>query len=223
MSHTFRVFLSGLLALLPLSLTVVVAVWLASLLNDYVGPGSWFGRQLVSLGMSLDVSATAPYIVGILVLAAGIYVLGLLLETRIGPWFASLFEGLIAKIPVVSNVYELTKRFTSLLDQKGDADVSNMSAVWCFFGGEPGAAVLALLPSSQPVQIGDVKYLGVLLPSAPVPVGGALLYVPEDWVKPAEGGVDNLMSVYVSMGVTPPKTIAATAGTIAPGTAPKKA
>lgn len=83
--------------------------------------------------------------------------------------------------------------------------------------------MLALLPSSQPVQIGDVKYLGVLLPSAPVPVGGALLYVPEDWVKPAEGGVDNLMSVYVSMGVTPPKTIAATAGTIAPGTAPKKA
>ncbi len=209
MSHTLRVFLSGLIALLPLSLTVAVAVWLASLFNEYVGPGSWFGRQLVSLGMSLDATATAPYIVGVLVLVAGIYVLGLLLETRIGPWFASLFEGLIARIPVVSKVYDLTKRFTSLLDQKGETDVSNMSAVWCFFGGEPGAAVLALLPSSQPVQIGNERYLGVLLPSAPVPVGGALLYVPEDWVKPAAGGVDNLMSVYVSMGVTPPRTIPA--------------
>ncbi len=209
MSHTVRIFLSGLVALLPLSLTVAVAVWLASLFNDYVGPGSWFGRQLVSLGMSLDVSATAPYIVGALVLIVGIYLLGLLLETRIGPWFTDLFEGLIARIPVVSSVYGLTKRFTALLDQKGDTDVANMSAVWCFFGGEPGAAVLALLPSNQPVQIGNERYLGVLLPSAPVPVGGALLYVPEAWVKPAEGGVENLMSVYVSMGVTPPQTIAA--------------
>jgi uncharacterized membrane protein len=28
--------------------------------------------------------------------------------------------------------------------------------------------------------------------------------VPSDWVKPAEGGVERLMNVYVSMGVTPP-------------------
>ena len=34
--------------------------------------------------------------------------------------------------------------------------------------------------------------------------GGALIYVPADWIKPAEGGVERLMNVYVSMGVTPP-------------------
>jgi uncharacterized membrane protein len=28
--------------------------------------------------------------------------------------------------------------------------------------------------------------------------------VPSDWVKPADGGVERLMNVYVSMGVTPP-------------------
>jgi len=28
--------------------------------------------------------------------------------------------------------------------------------------------------------------------------------VPADWVKPADGGVERLMNVYVSMGVTPP-------------------
>ncbi len=42
------------------------------------------------------------------------------------------------------------------------------------------------------------------MPSAPVPFGGALIYVPSEWVKPAEGGVERLMNVYVSMGVTPP-------------------
>lgn len=209
MSHLVRVFLSGLLALVPLSLTIFVVAWLASLLNQYVGPGSWFGQALMSLGLSVNASSATPYVVGVLVLIAAIYVLGLLLETRLGPWFASLIESVLYRIPVVSNIYDLTKRFTSLLDKKGDTDVSNMTAVWCFFGGEPGAAVLALLPSSQPVMVGKERYLGVLIPSAPVPVGGALLFVPEAWVKPAEGGVENLMSVYVSMGVTPPQAVAA--------------
>ena len=47
----------------------------------------------------------------------------------------------------------------------------------------------------------------VLVPFAPVPFGGALIYVPQDWVRPAEGGVEKLVNVYVSMGVTPPEGI----------------
>jgi uncharacterized membrane protein len=42
----------------------------------------------------------------------------------------------------------------------------------------------------------------VLVPTAPVPVGGALVYVPEAWVSPADVGMDGLTSIYVSMGVT---------------------
>jgi len=59
------------------------------------------------------------------------------------------------------------------------------------------------------VAIGDKRYVPVLVPSAPVPFGGALIYVPQEWIKPAEGGVEGLMNVYVSMGVTPPKGIPA--------------
>jgi uncharacterized membrane protein len=42
----------------------------------------------------------------------------------------------------------------------------------------------------------------VLVPTAPVPVGGGLIYVPEEWVSPANVGVEALTSIYVSMGVT---------------------
>jgi len=35
-----------------------------------------------------------------------------------------------------------------------------------------------------------------------VPVGGALIYVPQAWVQTAPIGVDGLTSIYVSMGVT---------------------
>jgi uncharacterized membrane protein len=66
------------------------------------------------------------------------------------------------------------------------------------------------MPSPEPVRIGEHRYLGLLVPSAPVPFGGALIYVPVDWVKPAEGGVERLLNVYVSMGVTPPVSVPAT-------------
>ena len=35
-----------------------------------------------------------------------------------------------------------------------------------------------------------------------VPVGGGLLFVPADWVRPADVGMEALTSIYVSMGVT---------------------
>lgn len=77
-----------------------------------------------------------------------------------------------------------------------------------------GATVLAVLASPKPVLIGSEEYMGILVPSAPVPVGGALIYVPAASIKPADGGVENPMNVYVSMGVTPPKGLAVAGGGI---------
>jgi uncharacterized membrane protein len=57
-------------------------------------------------------------------------------------------------------------------------------------------------------MVGEQRYLGILVPTAPVPIGGGLIYVPESWVTAADIGMDQLMSIYVSMGVTPPKAVA---------------
>jgi uncharacterized membrane protein len=35
-----------------------------------------------------------------------------------------------------------------------------------------------------------------------VPIGGGLLFVPQEWVSPAAVGAEALTSIYVSMGVT---------------------
>jgi uncharacterized membrane protein len=202
MSRIGRIFLTGLLAALPLLLTLFVIVWLLSILNQYFGPGSGFGRFLASLG--IGPSELASYLIGLGIIAAAIYVLGLAVHLRLGAWIAALFDSVIRRIPLVSNLYDLTSRFVSVVDTKGSDSLKGMSPVWCFFGGKPSAAVLALLTSKTPIRLGDEDYLGVLIPSAPVPVGGALVYVPAKWVEPAPGGIDELMSVYVSMGITPP-------------------
>jgi len=110
------------------------------------------------------------------------------------------------RIPLVSNVYDRSKHFVAIMDRGGEEDsLKSMSPVWCFFGGEGSAAVLALMPSHEPVAIGEHSYVPVLVPSAPVPFGGALIYMPASWIRPAEGGVERLMNVYVSMGLTSPQ------------------
>ncbi len=211
MGHIARVFLAGILGLLPVVVTAVVIGWLVSFVYTYVGPNSWIGRWLVTLGLSVSEDAIAPYVLGLLIVFGGIFVVGLLVEHRIGSWLGAVFDALIRRVPLVSNVYDLSKRFTSIVGPKSGDELKGMSPVWCFFGGETGAAVLALLASATPVKLSGEDYLGVLIPSAPVPFGGALVYVPSAWIKPASGGVEHLMNVYVSMGVTPPKSLVAEA------------
>jgi uncharacterized membrane protein len=119
----------------------------------------------------------------------------------------AMIDSLMQRIPLVGNLYDVTKRFVAIVDRKDQDGLRSMSPVWCFFGGEGGAAVLGLLPMPKPIMIGDQPYYVVLVPSAPVPVGGCLVYVPVKWVKPADFGVEALMSIYVSMGVTSPQTV----------------
>lgn len=209
MGRILRTFLAGVLALLPIAVTVFVTAWIASLVAGYAGPDSLVGRLIIALGASvgLDISptSTAAYLIGLAIILGAIFVLGLLVESGLRSFISNSLDWLMMRIPIVSNVYDLSKRFVSLVDRGGGTDGFNsMRPVWCFFGGEGGAAVLGLMPSPEPVLIGEHSYLGLLVPSAPVPFGGALIYVPSDWVKPAEGGVERLMNVYVSMGVTPP-------------------
>ena len=73
----------------------------------------------------------------------------------------------------------------------------------CHFGGKGSStAVLALLTSPKPIHMNGFDYYSVMIPTAPVPFGGAILYVPVDWVESADMSFDGLLNVYMSMGVT---------------------
>jgi len=202
-----RTWLAGLLALLPLALTLMALGWAGRLIFDLVGPGSLVGRFFVAIGHPLAGHVGLAYLIGTLALVATIYVLGVLVQSGLRGPLRALTDQTLRRIPLVGSVYGLADRFVGLLDQKPDADIGAMSPVWCFMGGGEGAAVLALLPSPDPIQIEGRRYYGVLIPTAPVPIGGALLYVPADWVRPADIGIERLTTIYVSMGITPPPSL----------------
>ncbi len=207
MSRIVRIFMSGIFALLPILVTLFIATWIANFMRGWVGPESSIGQFLISIGLNIATSPVAAYFFGFLILVACILTFGMIVESKLRPLLDRAFDGILQRIPLVSNVYDLSKRFVSMVDRSGSDDIKSMSPVWCFFGGDGGAAVLALMPSSQPVMIGACEYLAILVPSAPVPVGGCLIYVPSAWIRPAEGGIEGLTSVYVSMGMRAPSSL----------------
>lgn len=203
MSRLARTFIAGLLVILPIVLTIVLVVWVANIVITFVGPNSVVGSILITLGFGFSASTWVAYLAGVLIVAFLIYVLGVIVESRLEHSVHGLIGNVMQRIPLIGYVYDMAKRLIAIVERKDDGGFKGMRPVWCFFGGEGGAAVLALLPVADTVRLGSEDYHVVLIPSAPVPVGGALVYVPVKWVKPADIGIDGLMSIYVAMGVAP--------------------
>jgi uncharacterized membrane protein len=203
LNHVRDTLVTGLLAALPLAATVAVVVWLLRALHEWLGPGSLVGRQLVRLGLDLSQSDAISWLIGLGLVVVMVYVLGLAVQTRLKTAWHRLVEAVLGRIPLVRNIYDLIRKFTDLLQQRDENATRSMSPVWLHFGG-PGqaAAVLGLLSTPQPVLLNGEPYVGVIVPTAPVPVGGGLLFVPQAWVQPADVGMEGLTSIYVSMGVT---------------------
>jgi uncharacterized membrane protein len=208
-----RVFVTGALAALPLAATLLIFAWAAGVLIRWLGPDSAVGRTLLSIGLGVGASEVVGYAIGVAIVAAAIFGLGLLVEAGLQRGLASIVNAVLLRIPVVGTVYDLMKRMVGLVrahdanGEKGDG-LKSMSAVWCHFGGpqtDGNSVALALLGSDTPVLVNGQRCLAVLIPTAPVPVGGGLIYVPEHWVTPADVGIEAVTSIYVSMGLTSPQ------------------
>jgi uncharacterized membrane protein len=200
--YLFATFATGALAALPLVATVLILLWAVKFLHAYLGPDSWFGQLMQWFGFGLTGSEWVSYLMGLAVVVVATFLLGVLVRVGLARAATGLIDTLMQKIPVVRNVYDTVKSLVGLFAQRDSEQLKSMSPVWLHFGGVGGSAALGLLSTPEAVDIGGRKYVAVIIPTAPVPVGGGLLYVPEAWVTPAQIGMEQLTSVYVSMGVT---------------------
>jgi len=220
-ARLLRLFVTGLLAALPLALTLTLFWWAIDLLLGLVGPRSTFGSVIMGLGLGLTGSELVGWLMGVALMGLMLVGLGAAVELGLQRGLAAALNSLLGRIPVVRTVHDMAQRLVALLRQReaeGDGGMRSMTPVWCHFGGRHvgtaadgqdavaantgSVSVLALLSSPQPVWVNGRRCLAVLVPTAPVPVGGGLMYVPQDWVEPAAIGVEALTSIYVSMGVT---------------------
>jgi uncharacterized membrane protein len=200
----FRPFITGFLAIFPLVITIIVIVWFVEILSYYMGPGSWFGQLLQSLGLRFVTQGVFAYLLGLAATLVLIYLFGILVQVGLRNSWERISDSIMGRIPVIKTIYDAARKIIKLLDKKEQSELKGMSPVMCYFGGEGGTAVLALQTSKRKIHINGHDYYSIMIPSSPVPIGGAILYVPVDWVEKVDFGFDGLFNVYMSMGVTGP-------------------
>ncbi|CAG0987748.1 hypothetical protein MYXO_02224 [Myxococcaceae bacterium] len=213
-----RPFMVGVFGLLPLALTLGVLAWMVGFLHDVVGPGTVFGSVLRSIGLSVVTCEVIAYAVGLVTTFALVYFFGVLLQSGVTRRWQSSFDNTLQKLPLVSSIYDTAKHLKTMFERKDDR-MQTMTPVLCRFGGPNGAVALALMPSPEPVQIDGGDYHAVIIPTAPVPFGGALLLVPAEWVEPTHCGFREVVSIYMSMGGSAAEHLSGRASSVSSGAA----
>ena len=197
-----RCFIAGVIAILPIVVTVGVVMWVTGFLQNYVGPDTAIGKQLVELGVRFLPDSASTYVAGWFVVLIVVFALGVLVEFGAKSMLSKLADSLFGRIPLIGSIYKTSKQVTGMLDQNRDDALQGMSAVFVTFGATADSAVLAFLVTAETFQVHGKEYNIVMIPTAPVPFGGAMLFVSVDQVRPANVSVDGMMSIYVSMGIT---------------------
>ncbi|MEX2186402.1 MAG: DUF502 domain-containing protein [Pirellulales bacterium] len=205
LNQLLRYFIAGVFAVLPLVITVAVVMWVTNFLAGFFGPGTIIGGGLQSLGLNFSSNSALAYIVGWAFVLGVIFLLGMLVELGARRLIQGKLDSLALRIPLLGGVYGTVRQLVGMMDKSQNADLQGMTVVFCNFGQANGASFLALLASPQAFRIGDADYQAVIIPTAPVPVGGGLIFVPTANIQPANITVDAFMSIYVSMGVTGPQ------------------
>jgi uncharacterized membrane protein len=195
-------FLAGVFTILPVAITVAIIAWVAGLVHRLVGPGTLVGDFLRSFGLHFVSDDTLAYVLGVVIVLVVIFVIGMVAELGARSLIQRLLDAMLRRIPIVGSVYGTSKQIAGMLDQKDSAAMKSMQVVFCCFGKENGAGLLALLVSPQLYRINSRDYQIIIVPTAPVPIGGGLLFVPAEVVQPTDLSVEGLISIYVSMGIT---------------------
>jgi len=205
LGRVFNPFIAGVLIIFPLAITIIVIVWFVNLIAGFLGPDSSFGSLLQDIGLNFVSNPITAYLIGLFAGIALIYLLGLLVQAGLKRRYNAISDSIMSRIPFIKTIYDASRKIANLFEVKDQPEMKAMSPVLCQFGGEGGTTVLALLTSKDVLDIDGKKYYSIMIPTSPVPIGGAILYVPVDWVKKVDMGIDGLVNVYVSMGVTGPE------------------
>jgi uncharacterized membrane protein len=201
-----RLFLTGLLTLLPIWLTWVVVKFVFVLLSD-------IGRPVIQPLVHSYAASDArlawlelPWLLDAFALLAtlGVILLSGVMARRVfGQRMLRWFESLIARVPFANIIYGSARQLLDILQTKPDGTQR---------------VVLVDFPHTEMKSIGFVtrvlrehgtgrELAAVYVPTTPNPTSGYLEIVPVEKITPTDWTVDQAMSFIISGGAVSPETI----------------
>ena len=183
--HIRTTLIAGLLAILPIGVTLFVLKFFFELLDPILGPIFDMGNVRIFPGL------------GVIVLLILLYVVGIITTKILSARIVNLGHKLIERIPVISSIYSTTRSGVEILS--GTQGFESRGVVLVDFP-RPAMKAIRLITAELGVLNGE-PMVAVYIPTTPVPSSGFLIVVALSDVTPTDISVDDAMKIIVSGGI----------------------
>jgi uncharacterized membrane protein len=193
-------FLTGLIVVGPVAVTIYVVWWFINLVDAWVKP-------LVPQAYLPD--TYLPFRVpgvGLIVGILGLMVVGALTANLFGRTIVSYGEMMLDRMPVVRGVYRLVKQiFTTIFSKSG----TSFKRVGLIEFPRRGLYALVFLAGDPPQEVdekigGGSPLITVFMPNGPNPTTGFIVFMPASEVIPLDLPVEDAAKLIVSAGLVGP-------------------
>lgn len=173
----------GFLVVLPIIVLIFVLGWLYDSLIDKIRP---ITNILIETTRFSELAASAIAVVVILLL---FFIVGLIVQTRIGKYFFHfLEERFLKRVPLYRIIKETVIQLFG-----GDKLVFKSVALVRPFGNE--TMITAFITDES-----DNDYVTVFIPSSPAPTGGYIYHIKKEFVIKIDYPVEQAMKTVLSLG-----------------------
>lgn len=185
-------FLKGLAAILPIGTTLYLLYWIGTSAEAVLG------------GLLKQVLPPEVYVPGMGVVSGVLLILllGILLNAYLVQKLWDLFEGLIARIPLVKTVFSATQDVMRIFSPHGQKDLGQVVMVPV---GDTGYQIIGFVTrpdtADLPAGLGGADTIAVYTPLS-YQIGGYTLMVPRDKVVPVDMSVEQAMRFALTAGVS---------------------
>ncbi len=192
MKKVQRMFIAGILALLPLVVSFYLIYFLFTTLDNFLGNflEARVGRELPGAG----------FLVSILL----VLLVGFLTTNLLGKRLLNWGESLIQKIPLIKGIYASTKQIVDAFSSRGKDAFKQVVLL-----EYPRPGIYALGFVSGPAQ-GEIQFktqeslINVFVPTTPNPTSGMLVMIPQHALIPLDMSVEDGLKVLISGGIASP-------------------
>ena len=193
-----KYFITGLLALVPLIITIWVLITLIHTLDLSLAllPEAWQPKKLFGFNV-LGLGALLTLVI--------IFVTGVVATNIFGQQIIVWWESLLSRVPFVKSIYSSVKQVSdTLFSDSGNAFRKAVLVQYPRLGSWTIAFVTGV-PGGDVVNHLHGDYISIYVPTTPNPTSGFFLMMPKADVVELEMSVDEALKYIISMGTVVPK------------------
>ncbi|MCK4624639.1 MAG: DUF502 domain-containing protein [Phycisphaerae bacterium] len=195
MKKQLRIFLAGVMVVVPFAVTAYVIWWAGTAMDGLVRSG------IEAVSPDAGVEDWWFPGAGIIFLLVCIYFIGLLTHLWAFRWALGLIERIFSRLPGVKSIYESVRDILNLFG--GDANKTGQAVRYRVPGTE--IDLLGIRTSTNPVATEGTDKVAVYLPMSYM-IGGPTLYVDPESVEPINISVEEAMKIAAIAGASAGKT-----------------